>query len=119
MEQNVKSIKDTLFKTLERLSDEKIKGAELCSEISRAEAVVNVVAQINNTADTVFKAAKLLHDIDPKNLKINEMLLTAVGVTDEKAVVIDQSEAIEQPKAKSQPKNLFAKKVGNNAPVEE
>jgi len=113
MEQNVKSIKDTLFKALERLSDEKIKGPELCSEISRAEALVNVVSQINNTADTVFKAAKLLHDIDPKNSNINSMLLTAVGVTDEK------DKAMEQPKASGSSKSIFAKKVVNNAPVEE
>jgi hypothetical protein len=85
MDQNVQSIKDVLFKTLERLSDRNVKGAELSSEISRADAVVNIVAQINSTADIVFKAAKTLHDIDAKNPAITEMLLEAVGVASDTA----------------------------------
>jgi hypothetical protein len=80
LEHNIQSIKDMLFRSLGRLSDSNIKGAELCSEISRSEAIVNVVSQLNSTADTMFKAAKTLHEIDAKNPAISKMLLEAVGV---------------------------------------
>jgi hypothetical protein len=82
MAQDVNSIKTALFEMLDNLSDPELKGAELCSMIERSGAIVNVVSQINSTADMVFKAAKLMHDVNPKDPQISAVLQGAVGVTD-------------------------------------
>ncbi|GBU21051.1 hypothetical protein R80B4_00940 [Fibrobacteres bacterium R8-0-B4] len=79
MERNVKGLSDALFASLERLSDDSLKGAELVSEIDRADAKVRVVSQVNKTMDMMFKAARMLHETDAKNPRAQELLLEAVG----------------------------------------
>jgi len=94
MKQNIRVVKDILFQALERLSDNTITGDKLRDEINRSEAIVDVVAQINSTADMVFRAAKALHEIDPKNKNIGKMLTQSVGVMDDEDMPSDNIKQI-------------------------
>lgn len=79
MKQSVQSINKVLFDVLEKLADDDLQGQKLVNTIDRANCITAVVAEINKTADTMFKAAKLLHETDAKNPKISGLLLGAVG----------------------------------------
>ena len=62
MKNKLTNLNDHLFAQLERLSDEDLTADQLETEISRADAIVEVSSQIVSNADLQFKAAKLVAD---------------------------------------------------------
>jgi hypothetical protein len=74
MRNKLSDLNDHLFAEIERLGDEDLKGQELAEELSRAQAVAQIAAQIVANGTLVLKAKIAITDQLGGDVKLPLML---------------------------------------------